>query len=583
MSNRWEFPEDLGGREKSLQDFRNFLYLILHHVWGVDPTPIQYDIADKMQRAVLGGDDVSVRLMVQAQRGEGKSVLASVLVCWVNYWWPAKKCFVVSASEKRAIAFTTFTLTLLREVPFLQHLLPDPRQGDRMSALSYDLRGAPKGHDPSVKAVGVMGQMAGSHADLIVPDDIEIPNNSDTPQAREKLKERTKELEAIGNPGHRQVWLGTPQSEDTVYQVVPQRGVQVIIWPGQYPGDGEFPLDHYEGTLADTLRENLEKNPSLAGTPTDTVRFPASVLAEKRATYGLAGFSLQFMLNPSLSDAAKQPLKLRDMVICDLTPETVPRRVIWCNDRSRMILDIPSLGKDGDFLYRPMQPPENWTKCSRVVFSVDQSGAGADETAWAAVGEHEGMLYLLGVGGFPDGSSESLRGLAEKIKFYNANVLLVESNFGGQTFAETLRSYCTDVQHSVQLEYERASAQKELRIVRTLEPVLASHRLVVSAQALREDYDSAKEYGGENWIFRSFMYQLTRMTRDRGCIAHDDRVDAVSQGIAFLAQMAVSPGQRDEREQTRRRLFAPRKPEVVMMDGPPPRRTVGRARKFLRG
>lgn len=532
-----------------MKDFRYFCYVVLQAMWGVAPTRVQYDIANEMQLTVLSG--MPSRLMVQAQRGEGKSVFASLLTCWINYWWPAKKIFVVSASEKRAVGFTTFTMTLLREIPFLNFLMPDVRLGDRMSAMAYDLRGAPKGHDPSVKAVGVMGQMAGSHADVIIPDDIEIPNNSDTPTAREKLKERTKELEAIGNPGHRQIWLGTPQSEDTVYQVLPSRGVKVLVWPGQYPGCDEFPIEHYEGTLATTLREDLLKDPTLVGKPTDPERFPENILQEKRATYGLAGYSLQFMLDATLSDNAKQPLRLRDLVVADITPESVPTRVVWCNDSSKIITDIPSLGKDGDFMFRPMQYSDTWKKCTRVVLSVDQSGAGEDETAWAAVGELDGLYFLFGIGGFRDGGLDALDGLAEVGIRYNCRELLIESNFGGQTFGEALQSRFIDQGHPIALTDVRATAQKELRIIRSLEPVLASHRLVVSAQALRDDYDQAKAYAGEAWPVRSLMHQMTRLTRDRGSLKHDDRVDALAQGIAHFGGLALSTNERDSRAKVR--------------------------------
>jgi hypothetical protein len=194
------------------------------------------------------------------------------------------------------------------------------------------------------------------------------------------------------------------------------------------------------------------------------------------------------------------------------------------------------------------------------------------------------MVYVLGIGGYADGSTEALRGLAEQAKKYDAKTLLIESNYGGQTFGETLRSFCIDIEHPVSVEYIRATAQKELRIIRTLEPILASHRMVISSDALRQDYNSAKNYGGENWMFRSLMYQLTRITRDRGCIAHDDRVDAVSQACEFLGNFSLSPNTRDHREAERKRRFRPRGRREIMLDGPGPEKVaMSKARKILRG
>lgn len=568
---KWTFPadEDLKGRDPRLKDLRNFAYKVLMEIWDVSPTRVQYDLCDQIQQCILG--NAPAKKMIQAQRGEGKSVILSIAAVWIFYWWSLKKIFVASASEVRATAFATFVLSLLQELDWLSFLAPDKKLGDRVSVLSFDLRGIPPAHDPSMRAVGVMGHMAGSHADVIMPDDIEIPNNSDTPPAREKLKERTKEFEAIGNPGARQIWLGTPQSEDTVYACLPERGFMVLKWPGLYPGTDEFPLSDYEGTLAPMLLEDLLEDPSLAGKPTDPERFGSEILEEKRAAYGLAGFSLQFMLNTRLSDAARQPLRLRDLIVTDLSPDDCPERAVWCNDPEHMANDIPSLGKDGDYLYRPMSYTGSWGKYSRKVLSIDQSGTGADETAWVVLGERGGNIYLLALGGYPDCGETALDGLADTAVQYGVGTVTYEEPFGGQLFADALGSRVRDRGLRCEFIGTKPTSQKELRIIRHLEPVLSTHRLIVSAESLRQDYASAKAWGGETWPIRSLMHQLTRITRDRGCLAHDDRVDVLAQGVAqFQAVLAVSVLTHSERGAKRHR-----RPTSLRFLSEPPRKRKG--------
>ena len=89
-------------------------------------------------------------------------------------------------------------------MPILAHLIPDDDQ--RQSKISFDVKPAAASHAPSVKSVGITGQLAGSRADIIIADDIEVPNNSMTQGQRDKLSEAVKEFDAILKPNG---WLNT--------------------------------------------------------------------------------------------------------------------------------------------------------------------------------------------------------------------------------------------------------------------------------------------------------------------------------------------------------------------------------------
>ena len=67
---------------------------------------------------------------------------------------------------------------------------------------------------PSVKSVGITGQLTGSRADLMILDDIEVPGNSMTELMREKLLQLCTEAESILTPkdDSRICYLGTPQT-----------------------------------------------------------------------------------------------------------------------------------------------------------------------------------------------------------------------------------------------------------------------------------------------------------------------------------------------------------------------------------
>ena len=175
-------------RPNKLIDFRNFLYLVWRHLNLPEPTPIQYDIANYIQNGPR-------RLVIEAFRGVGKSYITSAFVVHQLLINPELKVLVVSASKTRSDDFSTFTQRLIHEMPILNHL--KPREEQRASKISFDVGPAAASHSPSVKSVGITGQLAGSRADLVVADDIEIPNNSATQMMRDKLGESIKEFDAV--------------------------------------------------------------------------------------------------------------------------------------------------------------------------------------------------------------------------------------------------------------------------------------------------------------------------------------------------------------------------------------------------
>ena len=235
--------------DPKIQDFRNFLWICWKHLNLPDPTPIQYDMGTYI-------DNDERRLCIQAFRGAGKSWITSAYVCHQLLLDPQRNILVVSASKTRADDFSTFTLRLIHEVPLLQHLRP--RDGQRMSKISFDVGPAQASHAPSVKSLGITGQLTGSRADLIVADDVESANNSQTQMMRDKLSETIKEFEAIIKPGGRIIFLGTPQTEMSIYSDLQERGYKTRIWPARYP-DKRL-QEAQEGMLAPMVLEGCQED-----------------------------------------------------------------------------------------------------------------------------------------------------------------------------------------------------------------------------------------------------------------------------------------------------------------------------------
>jgi hypothetical protein len=421
------------------------------------------------------------------------------------------------------------------ELPICQHLVA--KEGQRWSKIAFDVAPAKASGSPSVKSVGVTGQLTGSRADIIIADDVEVPNNSMTHMMREKLAETVKEFDAVLKPDGRIIYLGTPQCEMSLYNALLARGYKMRVWPARYPT-----LDRaekaYGGRLAPTLYDSLQTNlEAVYGLPTDPKRFDDDDLLERELSYGRSGFALQFMLDTSLSDANKYPLKLSDLLVYSCDKDTAPEKLVY--GIFKPLDELPNVGLAGDKFYAP-EDTVGRTEYQGSVLAIDPSGRGSDETAYAVVKMLNGFLHVVDAGGVAGGYSDStLQHLCDLAKIHKVNMVLVESNFGDGMFTELLKPYLLKT-HPVTIEEVRHSKQKEHRIIDTLEPVMNQHRLVIDPKVIQKDYDSVQSMPPEKGIKYMLTYQMTRITKQRGALAHDDRLDVLAMAVQYWTdQMAA--------------------------------------------
>jgi hypothetical protein len=522
--------------EEIKEDFRKFLYVIWLHLGLPSPTGIQYALAHYLQYG-------KKRRMVQAFRGVGKSWITAAYVLWRLFINPEERILVVSASKDRADAFSVFLKRLISEVPILHHLQPNPDLGHRDSNIAFDVGPSSAHQAPSVRSVGITGQLTGGRATIIIADDVEVPKNSLTQTMRDKLSESVKEFDAVVVPGGEIIYLGTPQTEMSLYNVLPQRGYDIRVWPAKYVSHKD--AVKYGGKLATEVISD-----TLAGNPTEPIRFTELDLAEREASYGRSGFSLQFMLDTSLSDANRYPLRLSDLIVMDLDKDKAPVKVVWAGDRSTAVEELESVGFTGDRWHKPMYVSPEWAEYQGSMMFIDPSGRGKDETGYAVVNMMNGMLFLMDCGGFTDGYSSSvLTSLAEKAKEWRVKYIDVEDNFGDGMFKELFKPYLTRLYPcTINEEPSRVSTQKERRIIDTLEPVMNQHRLVVNAALVRKDITNYNQHPGDTWSKYQLFHQMTRITKDRGSLLHDDRLDSLASAVAYWTRELDRDQEQTERD-----------------------------------
>ena len=506
-------------------DFKLFLQALWEQLDLPSPTRAQYAIADYLQSGPK-------RLQIQAFRGVGKSWITGAFVLWTLFNDPEKKIMIISASKERADNMSIFLQKLIIETPWLSHLQPKSDDA-RWSRISFDVLCSPH-QAPSVKSVGITGQLTGSRADLMILDDIEVPGNSMTELMREKLLQLCTEAESILTPkdDSRIMYLGTPQTTFTVYRKLAERNYRPFVWPARFPKN----KTPYEGLLAPQLEEDIESGRKYPEC-TDPDRFTDDDLVEREASMGRSNFQLQFMLDTSLSDAEKFPLKMADLIVSSVNPTTAPENVIWCSDPRNVLKDLPTVGLPGDYFHSPMQVQGNWEPYQETICSVDPSGRGADETAAAYISQRNGILYLHEMRAYRDGYSDNtLLDILRGCKKYGVQTMVVESNFGDGIVAELFNKHIQQQQQRILVVEERANVRKEERIIDTLEPVMNQHRLVIDKGVVEWDYTSNKEVEPEKRLLYMLFYQMSRMCREKYAVKHDDRLDCLAQGVKYFTE-----------------------------------------------
>jgi hypothetical protein len=516
--------------QKHYASFIPFLEDVME-LLGFTTSEVQHDIANY----IAYGPHY---LMVQAQRGQAKTTIAAAYAVWSLIQDPRHRVLILSAGGSLASDISTLIIRIIMTMDELECMRPDTNNGDRSSVEHFDVHYSLKGVDksPSVKCLGITASLSGNRADLLLADDIESPKNSLTATQRAQLLHLTLEFTSICSTG-RIVWLGTPQSMESIYNTLPGRGVTVRIWPGRYPTMAQ--REHYGEHLAPYLIRKLEINNALAygggmlgdqGQPLDPVLLNEQQLQKKEMDQGTSYFQLQHMLNTRLMDALRFPLK--------------PHQLIVMPCQTRMPLTVVRGYGGGalkDFhihgfavkMSIPHEVSQETAVLQGIMAYIDPAGGGAngDETAYAVTGFLNGNVYLLDVGGIPGGyTHDTLKELADRISIWKPNVVKIEKNMGFGAFREVFVPVLHAV-HKCAIEDDMVTGQKERRIIGTLEPVIGRGALIVNESLVERDIADCGRYGHAHRLSYSFFHQLAKITQERGALVHDDRLDAVEGAV----------------------------------------------------
>ncbi len=525
-------------------DFRNFLDFVFREILQFDPpSDLIFDVADYMQNLPMSEDDKG-RGQVQCQRLAGKSVVVAIFVVWLFYCNPDIKVAIICSTHDFAKRTVKFIRSMFNGHPLLHHLAPRLAADNRLEDYRKDqldnedtfVCGARTKYDidASCKAFGITSVFTGIHPDIVIPDDVEVPENSGTVQKREKMHEKCKEFESLCMPGGLIMFMGTPQTIESLYLKYLDRRYVLRRWPAQYP---DLHDESQCKGVSPMLLDKLSCGEVQAGDPTYPERFNEKELEVIEDIEGHIMYSLQYLLDPTMADEDRFPLKLSDLIIMDVAHDMAPSRVAWgTTEPLGKMIDHAGLSTDGFFA--PVFVDKDWVPYAKTVMYVDPSGRGKDEVAYAVVKGTQGMLFVAAVGGFKgDGTSSAVMDKLAKIAWeHEVQVIVVEDNFGDGMYTKLLAPAVGKVCRA-HVTGKRSTGQKEKRIIDVLGPLSRQHRLVWAKRVAR-NLELTKQY--------------THITYDRGSIQHDDQVEALAGACAeFTDMIQVDPEKMDENRKRR--------------------------------
>lgn len=529
------------------EEYRHFGTLLedVMELLGFTTSEIQHDIANFLAYGPQ-------YLMVQAQRGQAKTTIVAALAVWCLIHDPSERVLVVSAGGAQANEISTLIVRIIMTLPQLECMRPDTSNGDRTSVEHFDLHYTLKGVDksPSVACVGIGSNLQGKRAGVLIADDVESMKNALTATQRAQLLHLTLDFTSICSTG-RIIWLGTPQTGDSIYNTLPARGVSVRIWPGRYPTTEQ--LEHYGEHLAPYILKAVEKRPELMygggvlrdqGAPLDPVLLNEERLQAKELDQGTSYFQLQHMLNTRLTDALRYPLKPEQLIVMDVSQDALPMVVV--RGMTGASLEDARVHGYGFRMQTPHSLSHETAKAQGIVAYIDPAGGGvnADETAYAVVAFLNGNLYLLAAGGVPGGyAPDTMRELSKRLSGWKLNKLIIEKNMGFGAFQEVFTPVWREAFEDGKapgVDEDYVIGQKETRIIATLEPVINAGRLIVSRAVVEQDTQDCARYSPSLRLTYSLFHQLAKITKERKSLVHDDRLDAVEGAVRFWqAQLAL--------------------------------------------
>lgn len=269
------------GRPATAISFPQFVWL-WNRSQGQTTPALHREIAIWLGRSWQRGDR---RLLLLVFRSAGKSTLIGIFCAWLLLQNPELRMLVLSAEQELARKMVRNVKRIIERHPLTRALIPG--RADQWAADQFTVRRRMTRRDPSLLARGIATNITGSRAEVVICDDVEVPNTCNTSTKRQELRERLREIDYILMPGGLQLYAGTPHSYYSIYADEPRPEI----------GEAEPFLAAFRSLRLPLLdRQGASRWPE---------RFPLDKVEEIRRQTGPAKFESQMLLRPRTHDEVR--------------------------------------------------------------------------------------------------------------------------------------------------------------------------------------------------------------------------------------------------------------------------------------
>lgn len=414
------------------------LFLSLwNRIQGQKTPRIHFRIANWLEERWTRGER---RVLLQAFRASGKSSLAGLFLAWLLTRDPDLRILVLSAESSLATRMARHIRTIIEKHPLTAPLIP--KKTTEWASDKFTVHRKKQWRDPSVWSAGLYANITGARADIIVCDDVEVPNTCETAEARGNLRARLKETEFILNPGGTMLYIGTPHCYETIYADTPRAEL----------GEKDIFLKHYARLLVPLLNDE--------GESAWPERFSGEAIALQRKQVGPLVFSAQMMLEPVNITQSRLDVSLLQSYSAPLVAKEV---------QGQLYLSIGG---------------HNIVSCG-AWWDPAFGAAGGDGSVLAVVfDDDQGHRYLhhieyIEVSGGEDEATAQCRVVADIARRFYIPAMAVETNGIGKFLPGILHNVLADEKVPCGVIERHSTQSKDKRILEGFDAVMAARALYV--------------------------------------------------------------------------------------------------------
>jgi hypothetical protein len=171
-------------------------------------------------------EDYGTLGLLMMPRGHGKSTILDIYNAWKLYNNPDHLILHQGATDPDAYKVSRGTEQVLERHPLCVLFGIKKARGETQK---WWVTGSVDVRHGSIHARGILSNVTGSRANEIQNDDVEVPSNIGTPEAREKLRYRLSEQTHILIPGGQKLFVGTPHTHDSLYTHIQKLGAKCLV------------------------------------------------------------------------------------------------------------------------------------------------------------------------------------------------------------------------------------------------------------------------------------------------------------------------------------------------------------------